>query len=600
MKYLLILNYHLWRIKLDEQTILQYSKDLTLNFLKDVGATIDESHGLYTITLPDYYESIFGGRNKRITFEHSVADTLSCEWVVPGSNFLAIVLGEIKKQAPVIGGHLKKHVDSPKDCLEKFNVQNCDVILDSFSEEMKIAIRFYFNINVKSIKSISMVRWIDVDLETLQTLDFPSEIELDPDLGTIKYEKSDSRIDHCYSKATEVLQEEMKPLIMQFVTKTQDSLNQDLQSLNQVHSKRVQEISEDVQYQEQKLNEFDRKILKARSYQTRTKYTGEKQKQRERIKKAEQRAVKQIEKLAQDKNAQKQQIEKRHRPVIDFSLIAGTAFSYSTSKCNILLKNQFAQKETKAEFLEPSQEFIVFCEACGRRSEQSHLCMNSHVSCEFCTRQCVKCKKEACMTCKKYLNPCYICKEGICTDCDSHCNFCNELTCENHFMACPHCSVKTCFFCSDNCEYCGTTFCSKSIRGCHACQKRTCINDSTTCVNCNHLFCPKDIQICAICDKNHCKKDSSKCQFCEQIYSTNCMNNNLCQSCSKLSEVSKDHSRVQEAISVSSDLKKYKKWEMSENNRFCVFKAKKMLGSKIIVYDKNLKKIIIDKKGGWR
>ena len=165
---------------------------------------------------------------------------------------------------------------------------------------------------------------------------------------------------------------------------------------------------------------------------------------------------------------------------------------------------------------------------------------------------------------------------------------------------CPHCSVKTCFFCSDNCEFCGTTFCSKSIGSCHQCRKRTCLRDSKTCGDCSHLFCPKDIQICGICLVYHCRRDSLKCKFCEQLYSMNCVNKELCQTCSNLSEIDRENSRVQEVIHANSDLRKFKKWEMSENNHYCIFKAKKTLGSKIIVYDKGFQKIKVNKKGGWR
>ena len=77
------------------------------------------------------------------------------------------------------------------------------------------------------------------------------------------------------------------------------------------------------------------------------------------------------------------------------------------------------------------------------------------------------------------------------------------------------------------------------------------------------------------------------------------MSNNLCKSCFNLNEVNKENITVQQIIATYSDLNKYKKWEISENNRYCIYKAKKMLGSKIIVYDKNLRKIIVDKKGGW-
>ncbi len=585
---------------MNDQTILDYSKELTLDFLKKIGADIDNSHELYTVMIPTKYESVFGGITKRITFDHEVADTHSCELVVPGSNFLAIILGEIKKEAPVIGGHLKKQIQSPEDCLDQLSTHNCHMILEESTEEMRIAIRFYFNIVVKSIKSISMLRWIDVDFETLALLDFPAELELDPDLGTIKYEKGDPKIDHCYSKAAESLENEVEPLAVKYSTKSQDSYTQDINSLNQVHTKRLNEIRDDVAYQKSKLREFDRKILKARQHSTQEKYVVEKQKQNQKIKKAEENAIKQIERLTVDKEAQIQQIEKRHKPVIDFSLIAGTVYSYSTSKCKILLKNQYTQKEIYAKFLEPAQEFSVICEVCSMNTETTHLCINSHAVCDLCVKHCVKCKKDVCVQCPDEFSPCYICKEGLCSDCSINCHFCQERTCDKHLMQCPHCSEVMCFFCADSCQYCNNKFCNASIISCNLCHNRTCKSDSKQCIDCKNQFCPKDVDVCVICNGIHCRNDSSKCKLCEQSYSRNCLSNDLCSSCSKISEVEKENPSVQAAILADSDLVKYKKWELAENSKYCIFKAKKMFGSKIIVYHKELKKIIVDKKGGWR
>ena len=74
---------------MDDQKLLKLSKDLTLNYLDSIGAIVTETHGLYAVEIPPKYEKIFSGIKKRITFDLEVADTHSCEYVVPGSNFFA-------------------------------------------------------------------------------------------------------------------------------------------------------------------------------------------------------------------------------------------------------------------------------------------------------------------------------------------------------------------------------------------------------------------------------------------------------------------------------------------------------------------------------
>lgn len=585
---------------MDEQLILQQSKVLTLNYLKKIGASVEDSHGLYQIDIPVEYENVFGGLKKRITFDLDVAAIHSCELVVPGSNFLSIILSEIRKQAPVIGGHLVKQAKSPSEYLDRLSTHKCQIVFDGSQDNLKIAIRFYFFITVKSIKNASMLRWVDIDLQTQQILDLPMNIEFDQSLGKIKYEKDDQRIDHCYVEATRILEKEIEPLAIKYVELTKSNLERDKISLDQVFEKRIKEINQDVAYQKSKLHDFDRKIMNAKYADTRRKYYQQKQIQEDRIKDAEEKSIKQIGALLHDKAIQMQQIEKRYRPVIDFSLIAGQVYSYGVSTCQLTINNNDTQKQITSDFLDPTLSFTVKCEICDNNPDQIHLCLNSHLCCTTCSKHCVKCLRDVCVNCSSVLNPCYICKEGLCSICTGKCVHCSEITCDNHTMMCVHCSDKICYFCSDFCEICSKQFCNKSFKTCHACEKRLCQNDSRNCMICNSSFCGLDSNICVICKQIHCKRDSEKCSICEQIYGTTCVMCGTCATCTSLHEVSPNHSSVQEFLLVNPDYSKYKKWESATNDRFSVFKIKKLLGSKIIVYDKTQKKIIVDKKGGWR
>jgi hypothetical protein len=82
-----------------------------------------------------------------------------------------------------------------------------------------------------------------------------------------------------------------------------------------------------------------------------------------------------------------------------------------------------------------------------------------------------------------------------------------------------------------------------------------------------------------------------------------CVSGKQCDTCKKLQSIEKEHQEVQDVILVYKELEKIKKWECSVNKKFSVFKIKKLLGSKIIVYDKIKKEIVINKKEGgdsWR
>ena len=112
---------------MDEVLLSRQTKDLTLGFLQKIGAEITESDGLYSIDIPSKFEQTFGSSQKRIAFESEIASTHSCEFVILGSNFLSIVLNEIKKQASVVGGSLKQNGQFHQNVLDSISVHNGDV-----------------------------------------------------------------------------------------------------------------------------------------------------------------------------------------------------------------------------------------------------------------------------------------------------------------------------------------------------------------------------------------------------------------------------------------------------------------------------------------
>lgn len=512
-------------------------KNITLDYLKKIGAGIEESDGLYTVDIPSDFEATFGGNQKRITFDSEVASTHSCELVIYGSNFLATILNEIKQQAPVISGHLKKQGDFPIDLLDNIPVYRGTIKLGNSEDMEKTVIRFYFNINLKSVKSESTIQWVDIDSETLKKVEFPKELNLEALEDEMNFDKKS--LDTCYSKAVKILQKDITPIIDKYTIQTIDDLNQDLDSLESSFKKRVNEIKQNITNQKYKLREWDNKIHSAKKSSTWEKYRNQKGKLQDKIHNEEIESVTQIDKLKHDKEIQQQQIHKRYTTKVTSTLIASQVFSYSITRCTLEVKNQHSQNKTIGEYLEHSQEFVIPCKVCGINSKEIHLCVSGHVGCDLCSNQCVTCEKDFCEKCNYQLNSCHICKEKNCNDCSSRCTFCHEFICTKHEMS------------------------------------------------------------CSICEKNYCSNHTERCKLCEQVYSAGCVKNNQCHTCDELNSVDSNNSNVLEMILINSDLGKYKKWECATNSKYSIFRAKKMFGKKIIVFDNVEKKIIVDKKGGW-
>lgn len=585
-------------MKMNEETILQYSKDLTLNYLKKIKADVTNSDGLYSVSIPTEYVKLFGEKSSRITFDPEIASTYSCELVVPGSNFLSIVLNETKKQAPVTCGIVTKKVDNLSDHVEQIQTHNCKISLRNHHDLEKSAVRFYFLISLKSIKNVTMLKWVDVSLPGLNILNLPSKIETNQIDTKFENVADEQPIDHAYSTTIAHLEIEMTPLVNKYVTLTETNMSHSVDSVNALYKKRIEEIKQDLDYHRFKIKEYDRKITNARHSNTMTNYVNEKQKAEERFEKVKQHAIKKIEELSMDQRNELKSIGDRFRPTLEFSLIAAQLYKYNSSNCNILLQNTFTEKQINLEFVHPSSEFFKECELCKKPMDMIHLCTNSHISCDACTLHCLECQKDVCLKCQEELSPCYICKDGLCTACFKKCKICSETSCSIHSMSCRHCSELICFFCTDTCQFCLKKSCEKSFSMCNGCGKRTCFEDSKNCIQCMKEFCPNDRRLCPICDNSYCMSDSLTCEICVQSYNSNCITNKICQTCRTFTYLDREHPSVQSLILKNNEFRKYKKWEMAQNNKFLIFKVKKFLGSRIIVVEKETANVIFSKKGG--
>lgn len=575
---------------MDEKTILQYSKDLTLNYLNEINAEVKEQDGIYYVTLPLKVAKLFGGETKRITFSPDVAATHSYELVVPGSNFLSTVLRDAQKQAPVIVGILPKNEQNMQDALDKIDSHNCKISLDEHIESEKLGIRFYFHVNLKSIKSSSSIRWTDLELDSLESLELPFNLDFKEKSLTLK--QNDKRFDDAYSKAIEEFEKEIKPRVEKYVGLTEQNKKGEIALLDAQEQKRLQEIRYDLNNEKYKLKEFDRKVSHARSYETARKYAEQKLKFEKKLAKSEEQATKLIQRIIKDKQISLEHIEQKYKPSLDFSLLAAQVYSYNVKDCLLTVQKGDLKKQIKGHYVDPVSSFITNCDICQNRNEVIHLCENSHVSCDQCTKNCLNCEKEFCLNCKSELNPCYICKDGLCNNCSKNCQFCSEVTCLSHAMNCEHCSKFLCYFCSEKCKFCSKRFCNRGVQNCNSCKNFACEKDSEKCGICSRIFCINHQKSCVICLKFHCNEDTNTCKICKFEYSSDCVRKDQCSTCLNLKSTDREHPQVKALIEKYPQYQKHKKWEFGMNTKYLVFKAKKFFGAKTIVVTKDSLQIV--------
>lgn len=581
---------------MDEKTIQQYSKELTLGFLDQIKASVKESEGIYSITIPQEFSTLFGGNTKRITFDQEIAATHSCDLVVPASKFLSVIMEEIKKQAPVVVGSVICESVDPLQFLNKIKSHNCTINMQSSSKIKKFGIRFYFNITLKSIHSISQLQWLDISLDTLDQLNFPTLLKLEP-IDLTNFESPDNKVDVAYAKSIQIVQTEIESMARKYVELTRNKIQNDVEIVNRLCNKRIDEAKEDLNHVKLQLKDYDRKIRNARNSQTMAKHAEQREKIASKLKEQENEVVDRTIALTRERDNKIAEIETRYKPTIEFSLVAAQLYVFDILDCNLLLKNEKLEKQITTTFISPILTFMIKCELCENTTDSIHLCINSHMSCDSCILHCINCKADLCINCKAELTPCYICKEGLCTACIGKCKFCSEISCSKHSMKCNHCSEMMCFFCQGQCAICSKISCNPSLQNCSACHDEICSEHTSFCFHCNRVFCSQHQKICSICNNTFCESSQTQCKICEQKYSSNCVSKNICLTCMNLTETDHANTTIRELVSKYPQYAKSKKWKLSTNNKYHIFRMKRLFGHEIIVYDKESKKIILVKKG---
>ena len=546
---------------MNEDAILQFSKELTLNYLDEINADVNEKDGIYYVIFPLTVAKLFGGDRKKITFNPDVAAIHAYELVVPGSNFLSTVIREVQKQAPVVVGSIPKNIQNTSDIINKINVKNSQIELVEQNESERLGIRFYFHITLQSIKNVSSLRWIDFDLKSLTLLELPYKLNFNT--KNLKLNLRDKKFDDAYTRAIEEFENDTMPQVEKYVGLTQQNKDDEIGLLNIQEQKRLKEIKDELKNEENKLEEFDRRMLRAKSANVTQKYFEKKENFKSKIKKMEKEAVKHIEKIGNDKQTALRHIIQKYKPSLTFSLLAAQVYSYSVLDCVLSIQKGDKSTRLKAQYVDPTANCVTYCDICQSENETIHLCENLHVTCDNCIKNCLNCNNEFCLNCISELRSCYICKDEFCDNCSKTCEFCFEITCNIHATDCLHCSKFSCYFCSETCEFCSRRFCNQDLYKCTVCDALICDEDSNKCGICNKIscvthvtncqqcselscdhcsetcricsrrFCNQDLYKCTVCDALICDEDSNKCGICNKISCVTHVTN--CQQCSELS-----------------------------------------------------------------
>ncbi len=105
------------------------------------------------------------------------------------------------------------------------------------------------------------------------------------------------------------------------------------------------------------------------------------------------------------------------------------------------------------------------CANCGRKNDGGvpfSVCLNDHIACGDCRRDCVVCDTDLCLKCDDL--KCIECQRSVCYKCIHKCIGCRQLVCTDHTRSCKACGMGYCRDCTVNCDRCQAVVCINDIK----------------------------------------------------------------------------------------------------------------------------------------
>lgn len=245
-------------------------QDLVLGFFDAIGSGMSsEDDGVYRITVPEKYRSLFSTHEICIAFDKATASKHGCELVISGSRILSIIIDVCTNKGPV--------------ALRKPRVGNSSA-----------KIRYHFFITFSGRSSVMMMDYADVDLNTVvpsETIDQPMG---NSPLGWIE----PSKITSTYTAALKEMKKRHGDTKATFLDDANDKFLNELEMFVNKHNSHVRELDHAINYKEHKSG--DR--VKSQEFRF--------------------RMADRIEDLEKEKRHLTDTLQQKHRVVLEYRLVA--------------------------------------------------------------------------------------------------------------------------------------------------------------------------------------------------------------------------------------------------------------------------------------
>ena len=437
--------------------------------------------------VPTDFEKIYGKKSPYCLVFQKEQAIGENEFITKGSSLLKVMADYLSSRAQTSLLKLNFNPDFPQEISKRINFNGSELTGISQKSRIEMIFRFTFLTNFQYLNEreqmISTIYVKDNEIIDFNLDNYDGSEGKKEDLGKIPDVKEKYNI----------AKEKLKLLINDRTEKISKYLDQSLEievrRIKSHYLHHIDEISKEIQKNNENLILFEKKLLKAKENE---KKAIEERIERIKVSIQNLKTDGEIEKLEKEESFFIQDEKQKHSLNISNSLINTTIVYYPI----FLLKFGLKKKDIFSRNIENSYDPIknlmedFSCDSCKNKINDIFICSSGHLSCKSCIGTCSLCGKEKCPSCNNLT--CTVCGRDICDKCKTKCSKCMNYTCSSDIGKDALTNRPICTNCSKFCSVCGKfsdklmfskcSSCGREI--CFKCSKRDARTRKNVCANC--------------------------------------------------------------------------------------------------------------------
>lgn len=224
---------------MSDKNIQESIQKFVMAYFNKVDSEIMPTESVYKIKAPKNLFHIFGEKTFLITFDSDKAQGLDCEFVTPGSQILKKIINICKSKGPISKGIAENRLNN------------------KINPDLKNAVRFYFYIKFESMNNFSDVSFVDLDLNTLSSIEIKNSIILDPSVDIENFDSNS--LSTLFSKSVDEIREKYRLTEKTILDKTSLKKQTEVKKIKDNYTELIDDIENQIKKSESNLLDMNDK-----------------------------------------------------------------------------------------------------------------------------------------------------------------------------------------------------------------------------------------------------------------------------------------------------------------------------------------------------